>query len=364
MSSMSISVSQRSAWIAGDCWLKRGLCAREIGTIWSESRPGLFVFNLECAIPAGVARPGRRALLALDDPKQLADFDLGERTVCLLANNHISDWGSEGLMATVKAVRDMGMYPLGAGANLDEAREPLIFDAGQCRVGVLAYADTSPWVGSVAATHRTPGVAPLDPALVKRDIEALRARVEAVWVFAHWGREHLRYPEPEQRRLSTEFASAGATLVVGIHPHVLRGREEFSGTPIYYSLGNFVFPCPPVTDGSTLRWHRENRQGMVLKGRLDHGAWNWGYIPYTVSPAGLPALPTEPEGGLLRQKILRLSSELDGSYSCRYRHLRRREQALSALRRFSTMTWLERVRSLARVVRRTTSKPHLRPDQG
>jgi hypothetical protein len=356
---MLIKLSHPAIWIAGDCWLNTPIEAAGIEAIWGERRPGLFLFNLECAIPAGAVRPGRRALLPLD-PRHLAGFGLGDKTVCILANNHVSDWGAEGLMATVNAVRDAGMYTLGAGANLHEARGPLLVDAGGVRIGLLAYADTRPWVGAVAATDRSPGVAPLEPALIDADIAALKDRVEEVWLFVHWGREHLRYPEPEQRRLCAGFAASGATLVVGIHPHVLRGCEHISGAAVYYSIGNFVFPSPRVSDGATLRWHSENRQGMALKGRVDRGGCSWQYIPYTVSCAGLPARPPAREMERLYRKVVRLSSELsDPAYSLRYPRLRRREVICSAIRRFSTMTWRERAGGLTRVFRRVMSPLHL-----
>jgi hypothetical protein len=351
---MSIKISRPGIWIAGDCWLNTRIEPHDIETIWDNQRPGLFLFNLECSIPVGVARAGRRALLPLD-PGQLAGFGLGERTVCILANNHVTDWGPEGLIATMNAVRKAGMYTLGAGANLQEARQPLIFESRGIRIGLLAYADTRPWVGAVAATDHNPGVAPLDPALIKADIAALKDRAETIWVFVHWGREHLRYPEPEQRRLCADFAASGVALVVGIHPHVLRGWEQINGTPVYYSIGNFVFPSPHVTDGATLRWHNENRQGVVLAGRFDQGEWSWRHIPYTVSSTGLPTRPLAPEMNRLYGKVAHLSSELDSTYHLRYSRLKRQELIFRAIRRFSTMTWRERVRGCNRVFRRIAS---------
>ena len=57
----------------------------------------------------------------------------------------------------------------------------------------------------------------------------------------HWGEEYVSYPSPEQQQMAHAFVDAGANAVIGHHPHVMQGYEEYHGGYIFYSLGNFNF---------------------------------------------------------------------------------------------------------------------------
>jgi len=338
------------AWIAGDCWLKQGIGPIDLARVWGGCRPAVFVVNLECSVPAGPARPGRRALLPLD-ARRLPELGLGQNTICMLANNHVTDYGPAGVLATLDEVRRAGFQTLGAGATLNEARKPVIVNVRGCRIGLLAYADTSSGVGAVAASDHAPGVAPLSRDMVIRDLQRLAGRVDDPWLFLHWGREYLRYPEPEQRSLAQAFAEAGAKLIVGTHPHVLRGWERLADTLVYYSLGNFVFPPIPLADGPLLRWDRENRQGIALRGSLDVNGWVWAHVPYVMSAEGKPEPAPYREQQSMMRKVASLAEVLDHEYARRYSRIQRREIILRTIRRFSMMTWVERLRLPGRLIR-------------
>jgi hypothetical protein len=340
-----------TAWIAGDCWLDGSIRPFNAIGVWGEPAPSVFVVNLECAIPSGAVRPQRRALLPLD-PAKLPQLALSKNTVCVLANNHVSDYGTEGLTATLEAVRRAGMLPLGAGATLGEARRPAILNVNGCRVGMLAYADTAYHVGAVAATNKDPGVAPLHPEVILSDLHALAHQVDTVWLFLHWGREYIRYPEPEQRALAFEFSKAGAELIVGVHPHVMRGTERYGKSTIYYSLGNFIFPPVRLADGPLLRWHTESRQGLALRGSLHDRQWLWEHLPYVISENGIPSAPARQHRVALLEKTAGLSAAFGEGYANRYGTLRRKELILKTARRLATMTWADRMRLPARILGR------------
>lgn len=77
--------------------------------------------------------------------------------------------------------------------------------------------------------------------MIVADVRAAKARADHVVVFFHWGRETQAEPEPYQVRLAHAAVEAGASAIVGSHPHVLQGLERWKGAPVAYSLGNFVF---------------------------------------------------------------------------------------------------------------------------
>ena len=333
-----------NAWIGGDCWLPPN--GQPLLPQPALKDPlGLFVCNLECAVPVTPPHVQRRALLPLA-PERLKELAVAETTVCVLANNHVTDYGPAGVLATLDAVRAANLKSVGAGPDLDAARQPLIVEVGTRRLAMLAYADTRPHVGAVAATPSSPGIAPLDAELVVADLRNCRNSADDLWLIVHWGREHHRYPEPEQRELAKRFAEAGATLIVGIHAHVVQGTELVARTPVYYSLGNFVFPPIPLSDGPLLRWHHENNRGISLQGRLVDDAWLWSHLPHVVSESGCPRFG-DPMGDALAER----STLLCDSYHTRYPDIRRREIAAARWRRWQMMTWEERLRLPARLLR-------------
>jgi hypothetical protein len=334
--------------IVGDCWLPPDGRPVDLAAALGGQAPSLVVLNLECAVPSGPPRDERRALLPLDRSR-LSELRSAGETVCTLANNHVMDFGPEGLLATTDAARDAGLRVLGAGETLEAARSPLTLDLGSRRIGMLAYGDTRPGVGCIAAKSGSPGVAPLVPEMIREDLRALAPRVDDVWVFLHWGNEFLRYPEPEQIEIAERLVESGATLVVGAHPHVLRGRGTIGSAPVYYSLGNFLFPPIPLTDGCLLRWDGESRDSVVLSGRTEGRTWTWSTTPVRLAADGRPRPEREGEGERIHRKLERLSSGLDAGYVRRYPAIRRRESMFYALRRLGTMSWNERLRLPSRL---------------
>ena len=60
-------------------------------------------------------------------------------------------------------------------------------------------------------------------------------------LFVHWGNEYINRPLSAQKKFAHWLIDAGYDLIIGMHPHVLQGFEDYNGKRIYYSLGNFVF---------------------------------------------------------------------------------------------------------------------------
>jgi hypothetical protein len=156
-----------------------------------------------------------------------------------LGNNHILDAGAPGLLETLEHLEDAGIAYAGAGGNLEAAREPMIFEIGETRVGVLSYQGV-PSYDWAWATETAPGTAPLVGEVMQEDIRRLRPRVDLVVVMPHWGKEYLATPEPGQVDLAHAAVEAGADLIVGGHAHWPKGMEVYEGKPIFYGVGNFL----------------------------------------------------------------------------------------------------------------------------
>ncbi len=156
-----------------------------------------------------------------------------------LGNNHVLDAGTSGLAETLGHLDRAGIERAGAGMDLAEAREPMIFDLGGTRIGILSHLSI-PGYEWAWATETTPGTAPLVEDVLREDVERLRDEVDLVVVMPHWGMEYLAEPEPGQVELAHAAVDAGADLVVGGHAHWPKGIEMYGGAPIFYGVGNFL----------------------------------------------------------------------------------------------------------------------------
>jgi len=156
-----------------------------------------------------------------------------------LANNHIGNYGTSGILDTLANLDTWGIAHGGADQDLEAAREATLLDAGGITVGILGYDTIKP---AYAATASKPGSNEMSEARVRADVAAARdAGAQLVIVFPHWGTEYTATTTATQRRLAHAAIDDGADLVIGSHTHVAGGIEVYRGRPIFYSLGDFVF---------------------------------------------------------------------------------------------------------------------------
>ena len=195
--------------------------------------------NLECCLAVGGAplakrftfrgRPARARAL------KSAGFD-----IVSLANNHAWDYGKPAIRETVDAVRRAGLLCAGAGADLADAHALRIITVRGKRVGFLAYLGMFPALLPMRA--REPAIAMGPPDVVSREVAAARRQVDFLIVSIHAGVERSKRPSARQRAIAQAAVDAGADVVLGHHPHVMQPMETYRGKPIFYSLGNCVFP--------------------------------------------------------------------------------------------------------------------------
>jgi hypothetical protein len=165
-----------------------------------------------------------------------------------LANNHVMDYGTEGLLDTLDHLEKTGIQHIGAGHDAAEAFKPVIVEKKGMKIAFLGFSrvvpDTS-WKAGV----KHPGVADTyDYKAPVLAIEKARAQADLVVVITHWGLERTDTPVAYQTELAHRFIDAGADLIIGGHPHVLQGFETYKGKWIAYSLGNFIFTTNNVKE--------------------------------------------------------------------------------------------------------------------
>lgn len=160
-----------------------------------------------------------------------------------LANNHSGDFGKDGFRSQLELLREAKLPYFGGGANLREARRPLLMTVRGRRVAFLGYNDFPP--KRFAAGPATPGTAWLNESDAVADVKAARGKADLVLLFLHWGDDLVVDVTAEQKALARKLIDAGADAVIGGHAHVTQTVEFYRDRPIVYSLGNFVFDYYP-----------------------------------------------------------------------------------------------------------------------
>ena len=170
------------------------------------------------------------------DALDWAGFD-----VISLANNRILDAETMGLFDTMDALSQAGVGWVGAGHDLDEARQPHIVERKGMKIAFLAYTYRVNVYGPDGfARPGGAGVMALDPFIIREDVRRVRDEVDFVVLSFHWGVGSENIPE-EARKFAREMIDAGADVILGHHSHVPKGVEVYKGRVILYSLANFAF---------------------------------------------------------------------------------------------------------------------------
>jgi len=196
--------------------------------------------NLECAISYRGA-PVPKEYNFRGRPRDLAAVvRFAGLDVLNLANNHAGDFGMPALLDTVRAVRAAGAVPVGAGATLAAAQRPQVVTRLGLRIAFVGFSDIGP--ASFFAVPGAPGTASATFPAIDAGVRAARRAADIVIATFHWGIERETSENARQRAFAQAALNAGASAVIGAHPHVLQPVRRLAGRRlIAYSLGNFVW---------------------------------------------------------------------------------------------------------------------------
>ncbi len=265
------------------------------------TRSDLAFVNLECP----VSDRGRQINMFRADPRFLESLLYAGVDLVSLANNHIMDYGTTAMVDTMKRLEEKGIWYIGAGRNIEEARKGRLITIRGVKLAFLAYTELGPGFTYTrvpqhwAATSWLPGVAAAREDYIREDVGRVRREADLVFVSMHWGKEYQHYPTKQQTILGRAALEAGADLVIGHHPHVIQG-VEFGGKGIVaYSLGNFIFD----------QIETETKQGLILEAACDkEGIKQIHLIPIQIREEQ----PVVAEGKAREEMIKFLASVSDG----------------------------------------------------
>jgi len=271
------------------------------------------VVNLECPLTTRGTRHPTKSIVFRGRPTNVAGLAYGGIDIVSLANNHVIDYGLEGMRETQEVLGAHGILYSGGGANSYEAYQPLFYLASGVNIAFLAscnrtgqYDNYQPYLD---AGFNKPGFANLDSFHLSGQIRAVRADADVVVVEMHAGKEYEQAPgdggdEPEDEfysrfalipdfpdvELRHQAIDEGADLVVCHHPHVLQGFEVYNGKLIAHSMGNFAFD----------QTYTETFTSVILQGRIDAT----GFYRYSLTPVFVDDYIPRPAQGELGLHIL------------------------------------------------------------
>jgi poly-gamma-glutamate synthesis protein (capsule biosynthesis protein) len=241
----------------GDLVMGRGVNQRLLSgispaAIWGDVRPRMLgadamIGNLEGPITAHRTKwHGPKAFYFRADPETAVPALKEGNYRCLaLANNHMLDFGDQGLIDTRRHLAEAGIAFAGAGANDHEAAAPAIFEAGGLKVGLISITNT---VRSFAAKPNRPGTnywkIRTDRAnlgrIATQVIELRGDGADLVVLSIHWGPNYRWWPPQRYRGFARRAIELGIDIVHGHSAHVLQAVEFHGNGLILYDTGDYM----------------------------------------------------------------------------------------------------------------------------
>lgn len=196
------------------------------------------IVNFECPVCEGGEHPIMKCGPKLKcDASGIEAVKWAGFNCVTLANNHILDYGTEGLRNTQAECNKHKIDYVGGGMTIDEGSKPLFkVVAGQ----TLAIINCCEHEFSTA-TDSSAGSSPLSPINQYYTIREAKEKADYVLLIIHGGHEHFQLPSLRMQDTYRFFIDAGADAVVNHHQHCYSGYEIYKGRPILYGLGNFCF---------------------------------------------------------------------------------------------------------------------------
>ncbi len=238
--------------------------------IWGEAAeeldraaPAARIINLETSITTSEAYEPKGINYRMN-PANATCLAAAKIDCCVLANNHVLDWGRPGLAETISTLRKTGIQPAGAGKHLAEAWEPGVIKVSGCaRVLVFGAGTTDSGIErDWAATDSRAGVALLPDlssstvTYVAEEMRKVKRPGDIAVLSIHWGGNWgYDIPRRQQAFAHQVVDLAGADVVHGHSSHHPKGIEVYHGKPILYGCGDFINDYEGITGYEDFRSH-------------------------------------------------------------------------------------------------------------
>lgn len=264
---------------------------RNIGNIFNNS--DIIFGNLETVLSSHGAL-AEKAVVLHSHPEKIEWLKEAGFNIVNIANNHILDLGQEGFNSTLDVLHQNEIEFIG-GKNGKHTTAKAIIETKNISIGFLGY------FGPTTRSLNDATINGIVEDEIVRDMENLKLQCDCIVVSLHWGAENIFYPSPKQIELAHKLIDRGARIILGHHPHVIQGIEEYNDGLIAYSLGNFQFN-PDLSQSPT-------NQSLILELTLDNtGVIDYRIFPIIIDDEFVPNIPEEEEQEKIRQFVIHISN--------------------------------------------------------
>lgn len=193
--------------------------------------------NLECVLTKSenaIEKYGPNLKAPLETAEVLKKLGVD---CCGLSNNHVFDYGTEGIADMLYALDKNGLGYTGFGNDYESSRKNYVVEKDGEKICIIAVCEHE---YSYALENRM-GSRPYDEYDTMEDIREAKNNNDRVIVIYHGGKEFCRYPSPRLLKLCRAMAKNGADVVLCQHSHCIGSYENYNGCHILYGQGNFHF---------------------------------------------------------------------------------------------------------------------------
>lgn len=185
---------------------------------------------------------------------------------CMLANNHITDAGHQGVIDTISTLDQANISYLGAGENVDSIVHHSIIQIEDKSIGLYNVCETM----YNQPTNTKAGAYIYDEYIVCKELESLKQKCDYLVVIYHGGIEKYRYPSPETRKRFQRMADNGADIILSQHTHCIGCEEYYNSSYFLYGQGDFMLKNfrPEITDKGLIVLLDINQNGMSVQKQM------------------------------------------------------------------------------------------------
>jgi poly-gamma-glutamate synthesis protein (capsule biosynthesis protein) len=262
------------------------------------SKADILFGNLESILSnKGLKVNNYKSIQMRGSPEQINGLANAGFKVLSLANNHSLQHGEEPFLDTLSLLKKNGIEYCGVNLENPLIGKPVVITGKDIKVAFLGYSLRPRQYFSDVPLYTEGRMR-----VIESDIAKIRKSVDFVFISLHWGEEFIENPSPEERKIARSIIDSGADLIIGHHPHVLRGIENYEHGVIVYSLGNFI---------SDMVWDGPLRESLIFNCDLTkQGIKNIQLVPVYINNSYQPEIMEGREGNILLSKINRLSETL------------------------------------------------------
>ncbi len=264
------------------------------------------IVNLECALTDSENRikkfgPNLKGPANTADTMKKAGF-----TDVMLSNNHIFDFGIQGLNDTLRELDRCGFYYTGIGNNYEDSRKNHIMEIDGIRVCIINVCEHE----YSYATDTRCGTRPFNEFETMHDIRKAKEDADKVIVIYHGGKEYCKYPSQRLLKACREMVRCGADAVLCQHSHCIGSYELFEGGHILYGQGNFHFLSYDDDDF----W----KEGLMVMLDITKDGTYIDFIPVKETIDGIRLATDEEKSRILNEMNKRTEYISDGSYKDKF----------------------------------------------